>query len=304
MKENLALDKYSDNVFPGALLIGLNAGPASDLRDEDDTLLSPPALARPFSHSEMFKDVPTAKTPTAEPEDDGKAPEEFDLISGDAAKPESPSPSPSPRTRTHANVIFNIQQAVNLPPMDGGLFSRNPQSDPYVEIVIENKKTGKKREKECEPIKKNLNPVWNQMLRFDNVAVGDTIHLRVMDWDAGPDPDDEMGNIKPLTVNGRDFDDWIALIPSKEAQKKFKKKKSRLEGMKIKIGIKYDWDVDPDAGKKKKGLLGGLAKSMPKLQKKKSTAFVDKLSEPERRPMQLRYIYMFPSLHKKYMHCK
>ena len=27
MKENLALDKYEDNVFPGALLIALNAGP-------------------------------------------------------------------------------------------------------------------------------------------------------------------------------------------------------------------------------------------------------------------------------------
>jgi len=31
MKENLALDKYSDNVFPGALLIGLNCGPKSDI---------------------------------------------------------------------------------------------------------------------------------------------------------------------------------------------------------------------------------------------------------------------------------
>lgn len=30
MKENLALDKYKDNVFPGALLIALNAGPESD----------------------------------------------------------------------------------------------------------------------------------------------------------------------------------------------------------------------------------------------------------------------------------
>ena len=63
MKENMALDKYSDNVFPGATFIGLNCGPASDLRDDDDNLMAPPPLARPFSHEDLFKAVPTDKTP-------------------------------------------------------------------------------------------------------------------------------------------------------------------------------------------------------------------------------------------------
>ena len=65
MKENLALDKYKDNVFPGALLIGLNCGPKSDISAEHNggQTVGPSALSRPFTNASLFKDVPTATTP-------------------------------------------------------------------------------------------------------------------------------------------------------------------------------------------------------------------------------------------------
>merc|ERR1711973_517458 len=60
MKENLALDKYKDNVFPGALLIGLNCGPKSDISAEHNggQTVGPSALSRPFTNASLFKDVP------------------------------------------------------------------------------------------------------------------------------------------------------------------------------------------------------------------------------------------------------
>ena len=64
MKENLALDKYKDNVFPGALLIGLNCGPKEDISAEHNgNTLAPPPLSRPFSNASIFKEVPTEATP-------------------------------------------------------------------------------------------------------------------------------------------------------------------------------------------------------------------------------------------------
>ena len=55
MKKNLALDEYSENVFPGALLIGLNCGPASDLYES----MVPHPLSRPFAYRRCFRTVPT-----------------------------------------------------------------------------------------------------------------------------------------------------------------------------------------------------------------------------------------------------
>eukprot|EP01084_Bolivina_argentea_P301152 519463_1 len=219
MKNNLASDKYSANVFPGALLIALNAGPKSDISKEDnDGILVPPhALSRPFNPG----------YPTHANDDEKKS---------------------STKT-THADVTITCFEAVSLPAMD-----RGNQSDPYVEIVIEDE-NGKKREKECEKCKKNLNPKWNQDLEFDNVHVGDRLYLRVMDWDFGLDKDDEMGYIEPLILTGTDIEKWYPLQPSKEVSKKYKKKLYLIENMKIKIGIKYEWDdldVDEDEREQKK----------------------------------------------------
>ena len=284
MKENLALDKYKDNVFPGALLIGLNAGPKADLRDEEQKLRPIPALSRPFSHEDLFKAVPTDATP--EPPDPDEKQDDFDLLSG-GTNESSPPQNKEKKQQTRANVTIKCIEACRLPAMDGGLFTRKPNSDPYVEIVIESQKTKKKREKETEPVKKNLNPKWNQELTFDNIEVGDEMYIRVLDWDAGPDPDDEMANLKPMALTGTDFNGkWFELIPSKEAEKKYKKKKDKLQGMKIKLDITYDWDVVEETEKKKKGLFKSISKTFKK--KKKKEANVDKLSEPERRKMELR----------------
>ncbi len=161
-------------------------------------------------------------------------------------------------------------------------------------MVIEDGK-GKKRERECEPFKKNLNPKWNEDLQFDNVKVGETLSLRVMDWDFGFDKDDEMGYIEPRTLTGTDFEGWLALKPSKGVEKKYKKKRYLIENMKIKIGIKYEWDdlelSEDERERKKKKKKTFLGISLPG-SKKQSQVSIDHLSEPERRPMQLRYVRM------------
>jgi len=287
MKENLALDKYSDNVFPGALLIGLNCGPKSDISkaDNDGRLASPPPISRPFSNSEIFKALPTDKTP--EPpspdqvmgvDDEMKSPVSKASVGSAGSAEHRP-------TGTHANVTISCLEAVSLPALD-----RGNQSDPYVEIVIEDH-DNRKREKETEPIKKNLNPKWNQDLEFDRCQVGDMMFLRVMDWDFGLDKDDEMGYIDPMTLTGTDFEGWLKLKPSKEVQKKYKKKPYLLDAMKIKIKIKYQWDdvgLDEDARQKKKGnALSFLSNLAPKKEKKPGVE-IEKLHEPKRQPMQLR----------------
>jgi len=279
MKENLALDKYEDNVFPGALLIGLNCGPVADLRDDDNKLARPPALARPFSNRGLFKELPTDKTPGTSP----KGSDEDEEAKSPEAGSAMASPPPPTQSRTHADITFELVEAEKLPAMDGGLFTKKPSSDPYVEIVIQDR-DGKKREKEIEKVEKTLDPKWRTKLVFNNVRIGSTMYLRVMDWDAGPDPDDEMGHLAAFTLNGVDKEaDWMELTPSKEAEKKYKKKRDKLKDMKIKMGIKYDWDVEPVETKKKGGLFSKLK---PKAAKAAQT--VDKITEPQRRVMQLR----------------
>eukprot|EP01084_Bolivina_argentea_P302872 522854_1 len=97
MKENLALDKYSDNVFPGALLIGLNAGPKADISKESNQgkLVSPSALSRPFSNADLFKHVPTDPSVSNLDDLDNASP----LLEKQSSKYNRPS-----RTRTRANV--------------------------------------------------------------------------------------------------------------------------------------------------------------------------------------------------------
>ena len=116
-----------------------------------------------------------------------------------------------------------------------------------------------------------------------------------MDWDAGPDPDDEMCNVQPFALTGIDFHGkWYDLTPSKEAEKKYKKKMDKLKGMKIKLDITYDWDVEE---MEERGPKRGLFRTVTRALKKKTPkANVDKLSEPERRKMELRYIISYLSL--------
>ena len=184
-------------------------------------------------------------------------------------------------------------EAVKLPAMD-----RGNNSDPYVEIVVVDE-NGKKREMETEKIEKTLNPKWNQDLEFENCKIGDTLRLRIMDWDWGPGIDDEMCFLEPMQLSGVPFVGWMDLKPSKETEKKYRKKMDKIQGMKIKIGIKYEWidpeDEEKESGKKKKG-LGGLVGKLG--QSIKKTANInpgpkveigEKLKKPDRKPMQLRY---------------
>eukprot|EP01084_Bolivina_argentea_P301149 519459_1 len=257
MKGNLASDKYSANVFPGALLIALNAGPKSDVSKEynngklvtppaisrpfNEKLVTPPALSRPFSNEDLFKYVPTL------------------------------------------DVIIKCFEAVDLPAMN--FFGLG--SDPYVEIVIEDK-NGKRREKECKSIRNNLNPRWNQDLEFNNVSVGDKLYLRVLDWNNFA-PDVELGFIDPMILTGDDSETWIKLKPGKEVQEKYRRKLYKIKNMKIKIGIKYVRITADDRKKRNE---------RKKRKKKKKEIFslffeekqkppIDRLSEPKISSMQL-----------------
>ena len=174
---------------------------------------------------------------------------------------------------------------------------RGNNSDPYVEIIVENKK-GKQREMETEKIEKNLNPKWNQDLEFEDCKIGDTLKLRIMDWDWGPAADDEMCYIEEMQLSGIPFEGWMELLPSKEVQKKYRKKMDKLKGMKVKIGIKYEW-IDPDAEQKDDGKskgLGGLFDNVTSSIKKKGKETkhralnIERLEKPERKPMHLRFV--------------
>ena len=111
MKENLALDKYKDNVFPGALLIGLNCGPKADISKEhnDGQLVPPPPMSRPFSNDSLFKDVPTETTP--QPPDPAMALQENveEVPAGGALEPETSSRKPR-STPTKANVTIQVSE--------------------------------------------------------------------------------------------------------------------------------------------------------------------------------------------------
>ena len=87
-------------------------------------------------------------------------------------------------------------------------------SDPYAEVIIQGDNKKDRREKECEKEKKTLNPKWNQNLEFPKVCIGDTMYLRVMDWDF--DADDEIGSVDPIVLKGNDFEGWLRIKPSKE----------------------------------------------------------------------------------------
>eukprot|EP00485_Elphidium_margaritaceum_P001758 CAMPEP_0202694498 /NCGR_PEP_ID=MMETSP1385-20130828/8345_1 /ASSEMBLY_ACC=CAM_ASM_000861 /TAXON_ID=933848 /ORGANISM="Elphidium margaritaceum" /LENGTH=1708 /DNA_ID=CAMNT_0049350357 /DNA_START=54 /DNA_END=5180 /DNA_ORIENTATION=+ len=291
MKENQALDKYADNIFPGAVLIGLNAGPKDDLQDDQKQLMAPPSLARPFSNDALFKEVPTDKTP--EPPSpaaaDVSSDEEFGGDGDSKQNEQQQQQSKRKRALTHARLTIDCIQGSNLPAMDGGLFKKSVTSDPYCEVVIQSQSSGKRVEKEIEPIKKTLNPIWNQSLAFD-VEIGDTLFLRVMDWDAGPDPDDEMCSIQPMTLSGVDFGDrWFDLRPSKEAMQKYKKKPDKLKNMKLKLSMRFEMMEAPEKKESASKKLGAVFKKViPKKKAKKPEFETSKLSEPSRRTMELR----------------
>ena len=186
-------------------------------------------------------------------------------------------------------------EAVKLPAMD-----RGNNSDPYVEIVVMDE-NGKKREMETEKVEKNLNPKWNQDLEFENCKIGDTLRLRIMDWDWGPGVDDEMCFLEPMQLSGVPFEGWYDLKPSKEVQKKYKKKMDKIAGMKIKIGIKYEW-IDPEeVVEEKKSVFGGMLGSIKKEMKKATkqapkVEIAEKLESPDRKPMRLRYVIMWDAV--------
>ena len=110
MKENLALDKYKDNVFPGSLLIGINAGPKTDIcaEDNDGEHIPPPPISRPFENAELFKATPSAASPPP-PSDDNDEKQNFTQI-----VQQKPKEQKKKKMGSHANVTIQCIQACDL----------------------------------------------------------------------------------------------------------------------------------------------------------------------------------------------
>ena len=115
------------------------------------------------------------------------------------------------------------------------------------------------------------------------------------------DADDEIGHIEPIVLKGNDREEWLSLIPSKEVEQKYSKRKyrkrqSEIKNMKIKLGIKYDFeDVDLNDDEREKKKLNIFKKIIKKKDKKPKV--IHRLQKPERRRMQLRaYIYQARNL--------
>ena len=261
MKRNMALNKYKDDVFPGALLIALNCGPKSDGNHvEQDHILSA------LSHAAAY-DV-------------------------------EPSHSSTSQRPTHFNVTIQCKEATGLPAMDkidGELVS----SDPFVVITVRDE-SGGERNKETKKIKKTLNPKWNQDLVFENCKFGDSLRLSIVDWNWGLYQNEGMCFIEPRKLDGESIEGlWLPLLPSDEVKKNHRNKMDQIKGMKIKIGIKYesvDWEEEEKWNKEfeELGMAGRFVRSITdhmtgNLSPKEPKPEIGrKLVRPNRKPMQLK----------------
>lgn len=113
------------------------------------------------------------------------------------------------------NLRLNIEiiEARDLPKMD--LIGK---VDPYCEIFLSSDPEGKKRTK---TIKKNYNPVWNEVFYFMIRNMADTIVINLYDYDLFKH-DDSISSIRiPLTdiPRGKIIDTWYSCCPVKGVKK-------------------------------------------------------------------------------------
>ena len=74
----------------------------------------------------------------------------------------------------------------------------NGLSDPYVKVRLP-KVGGGEHKKETKVIKKTLAPLWDERFYFPGKLadfVGQTLELKLRDYDMGPDPDDDIGEVE------------------------------------------------------------------------------------------------------------
>lgn len=105
----------------------------------------------------------------------------------------------SPVTKTPKDLGTRGQLVVHI--VGGaGLLSAdsNGLSDPYVKVRLP-KVGGGEHKKETKVIKKTLAPLWDERFYFPGKLadfVGQTLELKLRDYDMGPDPDDDIGEVE------------------------------------------------------------------------------------------------------------
>ena len=105
----------------------------------------------------------------------------------------------SPVTKTPKDLGTRGQLVVHI--VGGaGLLSAdsNGLSDPYVKVRLP-KVGGGEHKKETKVIKKTLAPLWDERFYFPGKLadfIGQTLELKLRDYDMGPDPDDDIGEVE------------------------------------------------------------------------------------------------------------
>ena len=94
---------------------------------------------------------------------------------------------------TRGQLVVHIVGGAGLLSADS-----NGLSDPYVKVRLP-KVGGGEHKKETKVIKKTLAPLWDERFYFPGKLadfVGQTLELKLRDYDMGPDPDDDIGEVE------------------------------------------------------------------------------------------------------------
>eukprot|EP01084_Bolivina_argentea_P309384 535139_1 len=162
LKEDQAVDALHEHIFPGSLLLTLNAGRAEDMPPNGYLPESRPFITgQMMNKTQMSANIPSANN----------------------SKPLS----------SIGTLTVYIQQAQNLPAMD-----KNGSSDPYVQLKIYDK-TGHLCSAKTSIVYESLNPKWYQSFTFNNIPIGETLSIKLLDADQMR-ADDLMGFVEILLV--------------------------------------------------------------------------------------------------------
>jgi hypothetical protein len=153
LKEDKLFDKLADDVFPGAVLLGLRVGPGKDVPQtvlpSARPLLAPITSINPDELKSEGKEIPPAlqeqevPSPTGSPT--GPGPAGADLKEEKSAPPTLVEEESETASKSHeiGNFTVEVVQAKELPALD-----KNSKSDPYVKITV-GSKSWKTKTKVC-----------------------------------------------------------------------------------------------------------------------------------------------------------
>eukprot|EP00756_Hemistasia_phaeocysticola_P001594 Hpha_TRINITY_DN11128_c0_g1::TRINITY_DN11128_c0_g1_i1::g.27878::m.27878 len=140
-----------------------------------------------------------------------------------------------PKEGRKGELVLEIIEARGLPKAD--LLGK---SDPYVTVNFSTGRTEQFRKTKV--ISRDLDPQWNESLKFKIYNEEDTATLIVYDYDAGPKADDIICQAPIITFGGsrgNEGDEWIQLIQPAAASLRQRKLKSSWGELHIKWAYTY-----------------------------------------------------------------